>query len=89
MARDALRWLHNRQLALAQFRRAGLAVRRPWRTRTSEERKVNGKRPREKADGAKMAGNCEVLGLDRVGSVSIPALGGGDGQSEFLAYRAG
>jgi hypothetical protein len=35
------------------------------------------------------AGICEVSGLDRVSSLSVLALGGGDGQSEFLAYRAG
>jgi len=35
------------------------------------------------------AGTCEVLGLDGVGALSVLALGGGDSQPHFLAYRAG
>src|SRR6266851_3435586 len=35
------------------------------------------------------AGIWEVLGFDRVGALSVLALGGGDDQPPFLAYRAG
>jgi hypothetical protein len=35
------------------------------------------------------AGICEVSGLDRIGALSVLALGGGEGQPHFLADCAG
>src|SRR5260370_376633 len=63
----------------------------PCPTRTPEERSLNRKRRRENTGGVKRAGDLAglVSGLDRVSSLSVLVLGGGDGQSEFLAYRAG